>query len=99
MKTVPEALTDLGALYKERNKLYGNNYKNIGKAFTAMFPKGVKLNTESDFNRFAIFVQVMAKITRYGEMFAREGHADSLDDITVYSQMLQELDGEAHDKG
>lgn len=92
IKSVPDALTALGDLYRERNKLYGDNYKNIGKAYEAMFPKGVTLKTADDFNRFCCFVWTFGKVSRYAEQFDKGGHHDSLDDIAVYSQMLQELD-------
>lgn len=89
---VPEALAKLALLYKQRNALYGDNYKNFGKLMVAFYPKGVQLLTEEDHSRFALFVHLATKMSRYAEMFAKEGHADSLDDITVYSQMLRELD-------
>lgn len=89
---VPEALAKLALLYKQRNELYGDNYKNFGKLMVAFFPKGVQLLTEEDHSRFALFVHLATKMSRYAEMFSKGGHADSLDDITVYSQMLRELD-------
>ncbi len=91
-KTVPEMLAELAELYKQRNVLYDNNYKMFGYAMIAMFPEGVTLKSVDDFNRFGIFVQIISKATRYGQQFNNGGHADSLDDVAVYSQMLQELD-------
>jgi hypothetical protein len=93
-KTVPEMLVALGDLYQKRNKLYKNNYKHFGKVMLGMFPDGLILKTEADFNRLAIFVQIASKMTRYGQQFADGGHTDSLDDVAVYSQMLQEYDRE-----
>lgn len=89
---VPEALARLSELYKQRNELYGDNYKNFGKLIMVFFPDGIKLLSESDHCRFALLIHLCTKISRYAEMFTRGGHADSLDDITVYSQMLRELD-------
>jgi len=92
MKTVPEMLNDSAKIYEERNKLYGDNYKRFGPIMKLLFPQGITLSSESDFNRFGIFVQVVSKITRYSENFNRGGHDDSLDDAAVYVMMLKELD-------
>ena len=94
---VPGMLTDLAELYKERNKLYGDNYKRFGVIMKALFPMGISLYDEDEHNRFGVFVQIVAKITRYAEQFKVGGHPDSLDDTAVYSMMLQELDQELHD--
>lgn len=90
--TVPDALAALGAIYRERNKKYGNNYMHFGTTMAGIFPNGVTLKTAEDFNRFCIFIQVVSKFTRYGQTFAEGGHADSLDDTSVYAQMLREYD-------
>ena len=92
MKTVPEALRDLGELYRQRNKVYGNDYKYFGTVMAGMFPEGVMLKTATDFGRFALFMLVTMKINRYSKSFLTGGHADSLDDNSVYSQMLREYD-------
>jgi hypothetical protein len=91
-KSVPEMLRDNAGIYEQRNQLYGDNYKRFGKIMAILFPSGLDLQNEDDFNRFGIFVQVVSKITRYAENFSRGGHDDSLDDNTVYSMMLKELD-------
>lgn len=92
LSSVPERLNLLAELYKQRQQLYGDNYKLIGDAFVALFPNGLTLNSPEGFNRFSLFVQILTKMTRYGQMFAKGGHTDSLNDMAVYAQMLQELD-------
>lgn len=89
---VPERLRDLGNIYEDRNKLYGDNYKHFGKVMQGMFPRGVHLATEEDWTRIGVFIQAVSKMTRYGQSFERKGHPDSLDDCSVYCQMLQEVD-------
>ena len=96
MKTVPEMLRDAAKIYEERNKMYGDNYKQFGRIMNAMFPRGILLHTPDEHNRFGIFVQMLSKMTRYSENFKKGGHKDSLDDLAVYTMMLQELDAEAH---
>jgi hypothetical protein len=92
--TVPERLKKLGQLFADRNALYGDNYKNFGKVMIALFPEGIELKTESEFNRFCIFVQIVSKASRYSSMFKHGGHPDSLDDTAVYSQMLAEVEAQ-----
>jgi hypothetical protein len=88
---VPEQLRKAAAIYEERNKLYGDNYKNWGKVALPLL-KEIDVKTESDFSRLGILVQIISKLTRYTENFNRGGHDDSLDDMAVYAMMLKELD-------
>lgn len=91
-KTVPDMLGALGKLYRQRNKLYKDNYKNFGLTLVGLFPRGITLRTAEEFNRFALFLQLQHKQSRYANSILTGGHADSLDDITVYAQMTQEFD-------
>lgn len=93
-KSVPQALADLGKLFEERNALYKDNYKNFGKTLMGLFPNGITLKTAEEFNRFALFLQIVHKQSRYAQNVTSGGHADSLDDISVYAQMLREYDDE-----
>lgn len=82
-------------IYEERNKLYGDNYKRHGLVMQALFPYGLAVTNVENHNRLGVFTQMVAKLTRYAENFQRGGHDDSLDDLTVYTMMLKELDMEA----
>lgn len=80
-------------VYRERNKLYGDNYKRFGAIMSLMLDgQNLDCRDHQLMNRLGVLVQVVAKMTRYGENFSRGGHNDSLDDISVYSMMLKELD-------
>ena len=94
---MPDRLSELGSIYKDRNKTYGDNYKNFGKVMSGIFPNGLTVQTEDDFNRLGVFVQLIAKATRYGNAFDKR-HADSLDDTSVYAQMLRELDDDISER-
>lgn len=91
---VPQMLRDAAKIYEDRNKIYGDNYKHFGFVFKELFPKGLELKTPMDFNRIGILVQMVAKMTRYVANFNKGGHADSLDDLAVYTMMLRELDSD-----
>lgn len=94
MKAVPQRLIDLGKLYEQRNALYGDNYLHFGTVLRGMFPRGITLISAEDFNRFALFTQMVHKLTRYARAMPEHGHEDSLDDTAVYAQMLQFYDKE-----
>ena len=96
--TVPERLTDLGDLYAERGKVYGDDYKRHGDLMRVFFPNGVILKTLDDFNRYGIFKELVTKLNRYSKSWSTGGHEDSLNDISVYAQMLQELDNDVRQK-
>ena len=89
---VDQHLLKLGNLFKRRNDDYGNSYHSFGKIMESFFPDGIKLEGEQDFGRFAILNILIGKMHRYGNNFHKNGHADSLDDISVYAAMLQDLD-------
>ena len=95
---VDKALQRLAGLYRDRNGVYGDNYKNFGglmKALEKFVPEGrFRIETEDDWNRMGVLIQIVSKITRYCANYNRGGHPDSLDDSSVYSQMLNELDRE-----
>ena len=97
--SVPDMLTKLGDIHRERGKVYGDNYKHFGRLLSSAFPRGVTLSKPIDFDRFAMLVHMLSKLTRYAQNMANQGsgHVDSLDDVAVYSQMLQELDREVGD--
>jgi hypothetical protein len=96
-KSVPNRLTALGEIYKERNAVYGDTYKNFGKVMKGFFPGPITLTTEEQWNRMALFFHCADKLARYAGSFQRGGHIDSLDDNSVYSQMLQEYDQQVLD--
>lgn len=87
-----QRLKDSAKTQAEREAIYGENYKQHGKVMTALFPKGVLLETVHDFNRFGVLNMKVAKLTRYCQNFSNGGHPDSIHDDVVYSAILEELD-------
>ena len=82
-------LDDMSDTFRERNKVYGDNYKMVGEAMVALFPNGVVLRTAEDFNRWHLFELKIVKLTR----FAVSGltHKDSIHDDAVYAAMVESL--------
>ena len=87
-----EALKNLSELYLNKNKDYKDCYKKHGHVIEALFPDGITLENYTDMNRFALLDMMVGKLTRYCNNFFEDGHKDSLDDISVYAQMLNEID-------
>jgi hypothetical protein len=51
-----------------------------------------QLKTADDANRLHLVIMILSKLSRYCWQFDQGGHVDSLDDMAVYAQMLQEVD-------
>jgi hypothetical protein len=90
-KSVPDLLRAAAATYEERNRLWGDNYKDFGAVMVALLPGGVELETTDQWNRFGLFMHVMNKVTRYAQNINCGGNVDSAHDLSVYAAMLEEL--------
>jgi hypothetical protein len=91
-KNAADYLSEGAATYRERNAVYGDNYKQFGNVMKGLFPKGLRASTVDEFNRLGVLVQVVSKVSRMAENFNRGGHADSTHDLMVYAAMLAELE-------
>lgn len=79
-------------LFRYKRTQYGNNYLVIGKVMSSMFPNGLSVVTEDDWNRLHLLLLTVVKLTRYANNYQNGGHTDSIADAIVYFAMLQELD-------
>lgn len=91
-KNAGDYLKEAAKLYAERNKIYGDNYKRVGQVMKGLFPDGVKLSTEQDYNRWHLLELLVVKLTRYCNNWASGGHEDSITDLGVYAFMCREAD-------
>lgn len=94
MPFVTEFLRSSADIYAERNAVYKDNYKMVGRIMKAMFPDGIKLVTEEDHNKFHLFMLAIVKLSRYAVNYEK-GHEPSVEDLIVYMAMVQALDNEA----
>ena len=90
-KTVPELLNEGAALYAERNKTYGDNYKQFGLFMEILFPNGIPPMDTDGWNRFGVWMMVFTKAQRYAQSLTTGGHNDTAKDLKVYGAMLEEL--------
>lgn len=91
---VAAKLHSLADLFAERNAVYKDNFRMVGKLMVALFPKGITLVTEEDHNKFHLYMLKVVKMSRYAINYD-QGHVDSADDEIVYAAMVAALDDEA----
>jgi hypothetical protein len=91
---VASKLHGLADLFAERNAVYKDNFRMVGRIMVAMFPEGIELKTEEDHNKFHLFMLKIVKLSRYVVNYD-QGHIDSIDDDIVYTAMVAALDEEA----
>lgn len=84
---VPDLLIAMADTYRERNAVYGDNWRNVGNVMMALYPDGIKLSTAEQFNMWHLFELIVVKLTRFAN--SKLSHADSIHDIAVYAAMLE----------
>lgn len=84
-----KVLEKMAETFRERHKIYGDNYLMIGRVMKAFFPNGAQITTTEDWNRFHLFFMIVQKITRVA--CTKLNHKDSAHDIGVYAAMLESL--------
>ncbi len=78
--------------FRERNKIYNDNYVRLGRAMEAMFPQGLHIQFAQDWTRLYFFLLTLVKMSRYATQFKGGGHHDSTLDASVYAAMLHAWD-------
>lgn len=96
-KNAGDILLEMGETFKERNKMYKNNFFNVGSILDELFPSGLSLNSGEDFTRFQMILMVVGKLTRYAANWEQGGHQDSIHDLAVYAAMLESIDAHYKD--
>jgi hypothetical protein len=91
-KTAPDILDEAAETFRQRNAVYGDNYKRFPIAFLALFPghRIPEITNPADASRLQLLMQILNKCTRYAENLTKGGHLDSARDICVYAAMLEE---------
>ena len=91
-RNAADVLSEMAQTFRERQKVYGSNYKLVGAAMAAFFPDGVTLRTAEDWNRWHLFELVMVKLSRFAVSMLT--HTDSIHDAAVYAAMVESLTNE-----
>jgi hypothetical protein len=82
-------MIEMAATFRQRNKMYGDNWKVVGTVMKALFPNGMKLETENDFVKLHLIDWMVGKLTRL--TFSKLTHVDSVHDLAVYAAMLETI--------
>lgn len=98
MRAAYDFLREAAETNRTKAEEYGDNYKQIGRVLAALFPSGITLETEDDFNRFHLLLLKLVKTSRYVMNWEKGGHEDSLLDDVVYGGMLLEIDEEIREE-
>ncbi|MAE81417.1 MAG: hypothetical protein CMB80_01685 [Flammeovirgaceae bacterium] len=82
-------LGKMAETFRERNKVYGDNYKSVGDVMMALLPDGIEIKSAEEFNRWHLFELIIIKLTRFAN--SDFSHQDSIHDIAVYAAMIESL--------
>lgn len=87
-KTAADILDEMASTFRERNAVYGDNFRMVGKMMAVLFPKGVPPEVlHSD--QFHLFELKLVKLSRFA--ISNLKHLDSIHDDGVYSAMIESI--------
>lgn len=86
--TAASILDEMAKTFRERNVVYGDNYKMVGKIMAVLFPNGAPpelLHNE----QFHLVELIIVKLSRYA--ISGLSHQDSIRDMGVYCAMCESI--------
>lgn len=83
-----DILAEMAKTYKERNAVYGDNYKMVAKLMKVLFPNGVPPELVVQ-DHFHLFELKLVKLSRFA--ISNLTHQDSIRDDGVYSAMIEAI--------
>ena len=86
--TAADILANMADTYRERNKVYGDNYKMVAKLMQVLFPKGVPPELVVT-DQFHLFELKLVKLSRFA--ISNLTHLDSIHDDAVYAAMIEAI--------
>lgn len=86
--TAADILQEMANTFRERNAVYGDNFKMVAKLMAVLFPKGVpsELVTQDQFHLVEL---ILVKLSRYA--ISNLTHKDSVRDLGVYAAMCEAI--------
>ena len=96
---VAQRLRSRAALFKHKNRDYGEAYLRVGEILNALFPEGLLIKGEQKFSELGLLVRMLDKMFKganlrfkNGRQAAKDGKtSDTLDDLGIYSLMWADL--------
>ena len=90
-----EILHAMAVTFKERNAVYGSNYKMVGPIMKILFPNGVPVELLGS-DQFHLFELTIVKLSRLA--ISNLTHVDSAHDAAVYLAMQESIIREANNE-
>lgn len=90
-----DILFQMAETFKERNAVYGDNYKMVAKMMAVLFPNGVPPELVVQ-DHFHLFELILVKLSRYA--ISGLTHIDSIHDLAVYAAMCESINHERNVK-
>ena len=81
-----DILDDMAQTFRERNAVYGSNYKMVAPLMATLFPAGVPPELVVT-NKFHLFELILVKLSRFA--ISGLNHTDSIHDCGVYAAMVE----------
>lgn len=88
VKTTADTLEAMAATFRERNAVYGSNYKMVGPMMAILFPTGVPIEVLAS-DQFHLFELIIVKLSRLA--ISGLQHEDSAHDAGVYCAMIETI--------
>lgn len=83
-----EIMIDMARTFKERNAVYGDNYRMVAKLMLVLFPEGLPPGLYKK-DQFHLFELVLVKLSRFA--ISNLTHRDSVHDMAVYAAMVESV--------
>ena len=75
--------------FKERNEVYGDNYKMVGELMKVLHPEGFNQQSEEDHELGHLWSLLVVKLSRFAISDLK--HKDSIHDLAVYAAMIEAI--------
>lgn len=86
--TAADILQEMANTFRERNAVYGDNFKTVAKLVAVLFPKGVPSELVTT-DQWHLFELLLVKLSRYA--ISNLTHKDSIHDAAVYAAMCEAI--------
>lgn len=88
IKRTDEILAEMAKTFKERNAVYGDNYRMVAKLMAVLFPHGLPPDLFTK-DQFHLFELIIVKLSRFA--ISNLTHRDSVHDMAVYAAMIESV--------
>lgn len=84
--TAADVLAEMAETFRERNKVYGSNFRMVAPLVKILWPDGVPRHVIED-DSWHLFELILVKLSRFA--ISNLSHQDSIHDTAVYAAMIE----------